>query len=91
MWTLLTVVVDIDVGITTFHDGVRDGFTNISEATPGSNNSYPSCENVLVGAKSTGGHYPLFGDLDDLKYFYRALSPAGKSVLVSCGFGGVGV
>ena len=68
----------IDVGITTFHDGVKDGFTDISEATSGSNNSYPSCDSVVVGAKNLNGHYPLFADLDDLKYFYKALTPAGK-------------
>ena len=79
VWTLLTIVVDIDVGITTFHNGIRVGFTDMSEVTPGSNNSYPACQHILVGAKSTGGHYPLFGDLDDLKYFYRALTAAGKS------------
>ena len=37
-----------------------------------------SCSVVHIGAKNFHGQFEMDGDLDEIKYFYRELFPAGK-------------
>ena len=37
-----------------------------------------SCSGVHIGAKDSRGEFELDGDLDEIKYFYRELSPADE-------------
>ncbi len=35
---------------------------------------------TMIGAKNMGLQYPVDGVIDDLKYYYRALTPNGEVV-----------
>ena len=64
-------------------DGVLDGFKNISQAESHPDTNHLSCSAVYLGVKNAAAEYPLNANVDEIKYFYNALSPAGKNVHTS--------
>ena len=75
-WTFITYLVDIDVGISIFFNAVKERFSDVNDATLNSNPPL-SCSVNIIGAKQTYGAYDMNGDLDEVKYFYRVLTPTG--------------
>ena len=79
-WSFITYVMNMDVGISTFLDAVREGFASISSASPRNNAPVTSCPRVAIGTKHVWGTHGITGKLDEIKFFYRALSAAGQIV-----------
>ena len=77
-WSFVTYVVNMDVGISTFLDAVREGFAPISFASPRNNAPVTSCPRVVIGTKHSWGTHGITGKLDEIKFFYKALSAAGQ-------------
>ena len=66
------------VGLSTFLDAVREGFAPISSASPRNNAPVTSCPRVVIGTKHVWGAHGINGKLDEIKFFYRALSFEGR-------------
>ena len=79
-WSFITYVVNINVGVYSYFNALREGFKSIDDATTNANQDVLSCSTVHIGAKNSPGHYAMNGDLDEIKWFYRDLSPAGTVV-----------
>ena len=77
-WSFLTYVVNIDDGVSVYFNAVKEGFLSMASATYKANPDVLSCSGVHIGAKDFRGEFELDGDLDEIKYFYRELSPAGE-------------
>ena len=78
-WSFLTYVVNIDDGISIYFNAVKEAFKSITEAIDVATNvDVLSCSGVHIGAKNYLGQFKMDGDLDEIKYFYRELSPAGE-------------
>ena len=80
VWRYIVVVVDLRTGAYIYLDGVLDGFKNISHAESHPDTNHLSCTTVYFGVKNAAAEYPLNANVDEIKYFYNALSPAGKNV-----------
>ena len=72
-------MVNADDGISIYFNAVKEAFKSIKEAIDvPTNPDVLSCYGVYIGVKNIGGQYELDGDLDEIKYFYRELFPAGE-------------
>ena len=76
-WYHVTIVVDLTVGGSVYLDGVLDVFNDISNVADVPSTSEPSCSTVYIGVKDAAGENPLNADLDEIRYFYTALSASG--------------
>ena len=81
-WAFITYVVNMDVGVSTYYNAMREGFASISAASPRNTAPLTSCGRVIMGAKHTWGAYAINGELDEIKFFYKDLTPAGESYCV---------
>ena len=72
-------MVNVDVGISIYFNAVKEGFLSMSSARYKAKPDVLSCSGVHIRAKNSIGEFELNGDLDELKYFYRELFPAGGS------------
>ena len=76
-WTFVVITVDTNVGLTIYINGTKDTFKSITQA--GDSSNYQStCRQLVVGIKTPSVLNPANSDLDELMYFYRALSDTGK-------------
>ena len=73
----ITYVVNMDIGISTYFTAVKEGYKDVSLATSNDKIFDLTCSTVIIGAKRTHETYEMNGDLDEIKYFYRALTTAG--------------
>ena len=80
VWRYVVVVVDLSIGAYTYLDGVVDGFKNISQAESHPDTNHLSCNTVYFGVKNAAAEHPLNANVDEIKYFYDALSAAGRNV-----------
>ena len=71
----------MEVGVSTYYNAMREGFAPISAASPRNTAPLTSCGRVIMGAKHTWGAYAINGELDEIKFFYKDLTPAGETVL----------
>ena len=71
-------MVNIDVGISVYFNAVKEGFLSMKSARYKVNPDVLSCSGVHIGANNFRGEFELDGDLDEIKYFYGELSPAGE-------------
>ena len=69
---------DLTAGASIYLDGHLDGFKDISQAESHPDTNYPSCSTVYFGMKNAAGQSPANANVDEFKYFYDALGPAGK-------------
>ena len=76
----IVVVVDLRTGAYIYLDGVLDGFKNISQAESHQDTNHLSCSTAYFGVKNAAAEHPLDANVDEIKYFYNALSPAGKNI-----------
>ena len=76
-WVFLAYGVDIEVGISVFFNAVKETFRNINDVTLNNDPAKLSCSVNVIGAKFESGAYEMKGDLDEVKYFYRVLTPTG--------------
>ena len=71
-------MVNIDVGISVYFSAVKEEFLSMKSARYKVNSDVLSCSGVHIGANNFRGEFELDGHLDEIKYFYRELSPAGE-------------
>ena len=79
-WSFITYTVDLNEGISSYFNSIKEGFKDVAAATTNPATDALSCSTVIIGAKNSLGHYSMNGDLDEVKYFYSALTPAGMYV-----------
>ena len=79
-WVHVAAVVKVNFGAFIYLNGVSDGFRDTSQAVSHPDTNHLSCSTVLFGVKNTTLQYPLSANMDDIKYFYDALSPTGKTI-----------
>ena len=79
VWHHIVVVADLSTGVSIYVDGVSDGFKDMSQAENHPNTTYPSCTTVYFGINGAG-QYPANANVDEFKYFYTALGPAGNII-----------
>lgn len=80
-WAHVTYVFDVNTGVTWYINGVKDSFKDINEKES-RGPQQPGCFPVNIGAKNTGGHYPIDAVVDDMKYMFSAVTAEGNLLCV---------
>ena len=76
-WTHIVVVLDTNIGTTWYVNGNQDMFYDM---TPTGQTAHPGidCPPVYIGSKTSHGNHGINGAIDDIKYWYRKLTPTGE-------------